>query len=257
MNIALNLVAARTIVRKEMARVLRIWVQTIVPPAITMTLYFIIFGNLIGRRIGSMDGFDYMQYIAPGLIMMSVITNSYGNVVSSFFAAKNMRHVEEMLVAPMSYATIIIGHVAGGVLRGVLVGLLVTIIALFFTRLDVAHAFVMISVVLLSSIVFSLAGFINALLAKKFDDISIVPTFVLTPLTYLGGVFYSISLLPEFWQNISKANPILYMVNAFRYGILGTSDISIAHAYTILFVFVALLFSACMFLMQRGIGIRE
>jgi len=257
MNIALNLVAAKTIVRKEMARVLRIWVQTIVPPAITMTLYFIIFGNLIGRRIGSMDGFDYMQYIAPGLIMMSVITNSYGNVVSSFFAAKNMRHVEEMLVAPMSYATIIIGHVAGGVLRGVLVGLLVTIIALFFTRLDVAHAFVMISVVLLSSIVFSLAGFINALLAKKFDDISIVPTFVLTPLTYLGGVFYSISLLPEFWQNISKANPILYMVNAFRYGILGTSDISIAHAYTILFVFVALLFSACMFLMQRGIGIRE
>ncbi len=257
MNIALNLVAAKTIVRKEMARVLRIWVQTIVPPAITMTLYFIIFGNLIGRRIGSMDGFDYMQYIAPGLIMMSVITNSYGNVVSSFFAAKNMRHVEEMLVAPMSYATIIIGHVAGGVLRGVLVGLLVTIIALFFTRLDVAHAFVMISVVLLSSIVFSLAGFINALLAKKFDDISIVPTFVLTPLTYLGGVFYSISLLPEFWQNVSKANPILYMVNAFRYGILGTSDISIAHAYTILLVFVALLFSACMFLMQRGIGIRE
>ena len=257
MNIALNLVAAKTIVRKEMARVIRIWVQTIVPPAITMTLYFIIFGNLIGRRIGSMDGFDYMQYIAPGLIMMSVITNSYGNVVSSFFAAKNMRHVEEMLVAPMSYATIIIGHVAGGVLRGVLVGLLVTIIALFFTRLDVAHAFVMISVVLLSSIVFSLAGFINALLAKKFDDISIVPTFVLTPLTYLGGVFYSISLLPEFWQNVSKANPILYMVNAFRYGILGTSDISIAHAYTILLVFVALLFSACMFLMQRGIGIRE
>ena len=257
MNIALNLVAAKTIVRKEMARVIRIWVQTIVPPAITMTLYFIIFGNLIGRRIGSMDGFDYMQYIAPGLIMMSVITNSYGNVVSSFFAAKNMRHVEEMLVAPMSYATIIVGHVAGGVLRGVLVGLLVTIIALFFTRLDVAHVFVMISVVLLSSIVFSLAGFINALLAKKFDDISIVPTFVLTPLTYLGGVFYSISLLPEFWQNVSKANPILYMVNAFRYGILGTSDISIAHAYTILLIFVVALFSGCMYLMQRGIGIRE
>jgi len=256
-NIALNLVAAKTIVRKEMARVIRIWVQTIVPPAITMTLYFIIFGNLIGRRIGSMDGFDYMQYIAPGLIMMSVITNSYGNVVSSFFAAKNMRHVEEMLVAPMSYATIIVGHVAGGVLRGVLVGLLVTIIALFFTRLDVAHVFVMISVVLLSSIVFSLAGFINALLAKKFDDISIVPTFVLTPLTYLGGVFYSISLLPEFWQNVSKANPILYMVNAFRYGILGTSDISIAHAYTILLIFVVALFSGCMYLMQRGIGIRE
>ena len=257
MNLALNLVAVRTIIRKEMVRVLRIWVQTIVPPAITMTLYFIIFGNLIGRRIGTMDGFDYMQYIAPGLIMMSVITNSYGNVVSSFFGAKFGRHLEEMLVAPMSYATIIIGHVAGGVLRGLLVGLLVTVIALFFTRLDVAHPFIMISVVLLSSIVFSLMGFINALFAKKFDDISIIPTFVLTPLTYLGGVFYSISLLPEFWQGASKANPILYMVNAFRYGILGTSDISIGVAYAILVIFVIVLFSACMILMKRGIGIRE
>ena len=257
MNIALNLVAAKTIIRKEMVRVLRIWIQTIVPPAITMTLYFIIFGNLIGRRIGVMDGFDYMQYIAPGLIMMSVITNSYGNVVSSFFGAKFGRHVEEMLVAPMSYATIIIGHVAGGVLRGLLVGALVTVVALFFTKLQVAHPFITISIVLLSSIVFSLAGFINAVFARKFDDISIVPTFVLTPLTYLGGVFYSISMLPEFWQNASKLNPILYMVNAFRYGILGTSDISIGHAYAILLVFVVVLFSGCMFLMRRGIGIRE
>ena len=257
MNLALNLVAVRTIIRKEMVRVLRIWVQTIVPPAITMTLYFIIFGNLIGRRIGTMDGFDYMQYIAPGLIMMSVITNSYGNVVSSFFGAKFGRHLEEMLVAPMSNAAIIIGHVAGGVLRGLLVGALVTIVALFFTRLQVAHPFVMISVVLLSSIVFSLAGFINAVFARKFDDISIVPTFVLTPLTYLGGVFYSISLLPEFWQGVSKANPILYMVNAFRYGILGASDISITHAYAILVVFVVALFASCMMLMNRGIGIRE
>ncbi len=257
MNIALNLVAVRTIIRKEMARVMRIWVQTIVPPAITMTLYFVIFGNLIGRRIGTMEGFDYMQYIAPGLIMMSVITNSYGNVVSSFFGAKFGRHLEEMLVAPMSNATIIVGHVAGGVLRGLLVGSLVTIVALFFTRLQVAHPFVMISVVLLSSIVFSLAGFINAIFARKFDDISIVPTFVLTPLTYLGGVFYSISLLPDFWQNVSKANPILYMVNAFRYGILGVSDISIGHAYAILLGFVMILFTASVYLMNRGVGIRE
>ena len=257
MNIALNLVAVRTIVRKEVTRVLRIWVQTIVPPAITMTLYFIIFGNLIGRRIGTMEGFDYMQYIAPGLIMMSVITNSYGNVVSSFFGAKFGGHIEEMLISPMSNATIIIGHVAGGVLRGMLVGMVVTVIALFFTRLEVAHPLIMLSVVLLSSIVFSLAGFINAVFAKKFDDISIVPTFVLTPLTYLGGVFYSISMLPEFWQNVSKANPILYMVNAFRYGILGASDIDIVHAYIILIGFVILLFSACFFLMKRGVGIRE
>ena len=257
MNLRLNLVAIRTLVRKEMVRVLRIWVQTIVPPAITMTLYFIIFGNLIGRRIGQMDGFDYMAYIAPGLIMMSVITNSYGNVVSSFFGAKFGRHVEEMLVSPMANASIVIGHVAGGVLRGLLVGALVTVIALFFTRLDVQHPLITVSIVLLSSTVFALAGFINAIFAKKFDDISIVPTFVLTPLTYLGGVFYSISLLPEFWQLISRANPILYMVNAFRFGILGTSDINIATAYAILFVFVAILFSVCVWLMNRGVGIRE
>lgn len=257
MNIALNLIAMRTIVRKEIVRVLRIWVQTIVPPAITVTLYFIIFGRLIGSRIGSMDGFDYMQYIAPGLIMMSVITNSYGNVVSSFFGAKFGRHVEEMLVSPMANASIVIGHVAGGVLRGILVGALVTIIALFFTDLSVQHPLITISIVLLSSIVFSLAGFINAVFARKFDDISIIPTFVLTPLTYLGGVFYSISLLPDFWQKVSLANPILYMVNAFRYGILGVADISIVVAYSILIVFITVLFIICLTLMRRGVGIRE
>lgn len=257
MNISLNIVALQTIVRKEFTRVLRIWIQTVVPPAITMTLYFIIFGNLIGRRIGTMDGFDYMQYIAPGLIMMSVITNSYGNVVSSFFGAKFGRHLEEMLISPMSNGTIIIGHVAGGVLRGVLVGLLVTIIALFFTKLEVQHPFITISIVLLSSTVFALAGFINAVFARKFDDIAIIPTFVLTPLTYLGGVFYSISLLPEFWQKVSLANPILYMVNAFRYGILGVSDIGIGRAYAILVTFVVLLFVGCQQLMKRGVGIRE
>ncbi len=257
MNIALNWVGLKTIVIKEVVRVLRIWVQTIVPPAITMTLYFIIFGNLIGSRIGPMDGFDYMQYIAPGLIMMSVITNSYGNVVSSFFGAKFARHVEEMLVSPMSNATIILGHVAGGVIRGLLVGSLVTIIALGFTDLRVEHPLVTLSILLLSSVVFALAGFINAIFARKFDDISIIPTFVLTPLTYLGGVFYSISLLPELWQKVSMANPILYMVNAFRFGILGTSDISIAHAYVIVLLFVVLLFSACMILMKRGVGIRS
>ena len=257
MNIRLNLVALQTIVRKEVVRVLRIWIQTIVPPAITMTLYFIIFGNLIGRRIGTMDGFDYMQYIAPGLIMMSVITNSYGNVVSSFFGAKFGRHIEEMLISPMSNATIIIGHVAGGVLRGVLVGSLVTVIALFFTRLDVQYPLITLSIVFLSSVVFALAGFINAVFARKFDDISIVPTFVLTPLIYLGGVFYSISLLPEPWKTISLANPILYMVNAFRFGILGKSDIDIRTAYAILIFFSVLLFVVCLQLMRRGVGIRE
>lgn len=257
MDLRLNWVALKTIVTKEFVRIVRIWIQTVVPPAITMTLYFVIFGSLIGRRIGPMEGFDYMQYIAPGLIMMSVITNSYGNVVSSFFGAKFARHIEEMLVSPMSYATIIIGHVAGGVIRGLLVGILVTFVALAFTDLKVEHPLITASMVLLASIVFALAGFINAVFAKKFDDISIVPTFVLTPLTYLGGVFYSISLLPELWQKLSLLNPILYMVNAFRFGILGTSDIDIRHAYLIVAVFVVGLFTASLMLLRRGVGIRE
>lgn len=257
MDLTLNWIGLKTLVRKEIVRIIRIWIQTIVPPAITMTLYFIIFGNLIGRRIGSMGGFDYMQYIAPGLIMMSVITTSYGNVVSSFFGAKFARHIEEMLVSPMSNATVIMGHVAGGVFRGLLVGVLVTIVALFFTKLEVQHPLITLSIVILSSTVFALAGFINAVFARKFDDISIVPTFVLTPLTYLGGVFYSISLLPEFWQKVSLANPIIYMVNAFRYGILGVSDIDITYAYLIVGLFVVGLFSVSLALLNRGVGVRE
>lgn len=256
-NFAVNWVGLKTLVRKEVIRVARIWIQTIVPPAITMTLYFIIFGNLIGKRIGVMGGFDYMQFIAPGLIMMSVITNSYGNVVSSFFGAKYGKHIEEMLVSPMSNATIIIGHVAGGVIRGLMVGALVTMIALGFTRLTIEHPLITFSMVVLASIVFALLGFVNAVFAKKFDDISIIPTFVLTPLTYLGGVFYSITLLPEFWQKVSLGNPILYMVNAFRYGILGVSDIGIGYAYLIVGIFVIGLFALNLTLLNRGVGIRE
>ncbi|MEJ2513703.1 MAG: ABC transporter permease [Gammaproteobacteria bacterium] len=249
--------AFSTLVVKEYNRIMRIWVQTIVPPAITMTLYFIIFGNLIGRRIGQMDGFSYMQYIAPGLIMMSVITNSYGNVVSSFFGAKFARHIEEMLVSPMPNSLILLGHVAGGVMRGIFVGAAVTVIALFFTDLKLTHPLVTVSTVILTATVFSLAGFINAVFAKKFDDISIIPTFVLTPLTYLGGVFYSISLLPDFWETVSRINPILYMVNAFRYGILGASDIGLGTAYVIILLAIAILFSFSMYLLKTGKGLRE
>jgi ABC-2 type transport system permease protein len=252
-----QLVSLRTLVRKEVSRVLRIWVQTIVPPVITMSLYFVIFGNLIGRRIGQMEGFDYMQYIAPGLIMMSVITNSYGNVVSSFFGAKFQRHLEEMLVAPMPTWAIILGHVAGGVLRGLMVGAVVTLIALFFTEVHIVNIFITISVVVLTSVVFALGGLINAIFAQKFDDISIIPAFVLAPLTYLGGVFYSISLLPPVAQKISLMNPILYMVNAFRYGMLGVSDIDIVRAYVIIIVFAVGLFGICMVLINKGVGIRE
>ncbi|NHA13827.1 ABC transporter permease [Thioalkalivibrio sp. XN279] len=249
--------AFSTLVIKEYNRIVRIWIQTIVPPAITMTLYFIIFGSLIGKRIGQMDGFDYMQFMAPGLIMLSVITNSYGNVVSSFFGAKFGRHIEEMLVSPMPNYLILWGHVAGGVIRGLFVGGVVTVVALFFTKLEMQHPWIVLTTVVLTAIVFSLGGFINAVFAKKFDDISIVPTFILTPLTYLGGVFYSISLLPPFWQHVSQANPILYMVNAFRYGVLGSSDIPIGTAYAIIGVAIALLYGVSMYLLNRGIGIRE
>jgi len=251
-----HVVALQTIVAREFRRVRRIWIQTIVPPAITMTLYFIIFGNLIGKRIGEMDGFTYMQFIAPGLIMMSIISNSYGNVVSSFFGSRFGKYVEEMLVSPMPNYIMLIGYMAGGLIRGVTVGILVALIALFFTDLRLEHPWIMLSIVALTSMVFSLAGFVNAIYAKNFDGISIIPTFVLTPLTYLGGVFYSISLLPEFWQTVSRANPILYMVNAFRYGILGVSDIHIQTAYIIIIAFVIGLFIFNLHLLRRGVGLR-
>ena len=251
-----NLIGFQTIVIRELRRVIRIWIQTLVPPAITMTLYFIIFGSLIGRRVGQMGGYDYMAYIAPGLIMMSVITNAYANVVSSFFGAKFGRHIEELLVSPLPSAYIVLGYVAGGVLRGLLVGAMVTVVALFFTDLHVAHPFITVSVVLLTSVVFALGGLINAVYAKKFDDISIVPTFILTPLTYLGGVFYSINMLPEGWQMVSRANPILYMVNAFRYGILGVSDIGIGTAYAIILLSAGLLYAFSLYLLDKGVGMR-
>jgi ABC-2 type transport system permease protein len=246
-----------TIVHREFSRIVRIWGQTLVPPAITATLYFVIFGSLIGGRIGEMGGFSYMQYIAPGLIMMSVITNSYGNVVSSFFGAKFGRHIEELLVSPLPNWLIVLGYVAGGVVRGLLVGLVVTVISLFFTRLHVQHLATVLAAVLLTSVVFSLAGFVNAVFAKNFDQISFVPTFILTPMTYLGGVFYSISMLPEWAQHVSKANPILYMVNAFRYGFLGHSDVDVGFSFAFMVAAVLLLFAACVWLMEKGTGTRE
>jgi ABC-2 type transport system permease protein len=249
-------IAYKTIVIKEITRFTRIWIQTILPPAITMTLYFVIFGNLIGPRIGSMDGFSYMQYIAPGLIMMAVITHSYVNVVSSLFGSKFQRHIEEMLIAPIPHILILAGYITGGVVRGLAVGLVVTCVALFFTHLTLSSLPVVVMTVLLTSILFSLGGFINGIFARNFDDTSIVPTFVLTPLTYLGGVFYSIDLLPEFWQTFSLANPILYMVNAFRYGILGVSDIPIVNAFSVIILFIIVLWTLSLYLLNKGVGIR-
>jgi len=252
-----NVVGFSTIVIREFNRIIRIWGQTIVPPAITATLYFIIFGSLIGSRIGDMGGYTYIQYIAPGLIMMSVITNSYGNVVSSFFGAKFGKHIEELLVSPLPSWLIVTGYMMGGILRGLIVGGVVTTITLIFTHLHVHNVLVVMSAVLLSSIVFALAGMINAVFDKNFDQISFIPTFVLTPLTYLGGVFYTIKLMPDWAQGLSHANPILYMVNAFRYGFLGVSDVDIRFAYTMMIGAAVTLFVACVWLLQRGVGTRE
>lgn len=250
-------IALSTIIRKEIVRFMRIWVQTLIPPVITVTLYFVIFGKLIGSRIGEMGGFSYVEFVVPGLIMMSIITNSYGNVVSSFFSVKFQKSIEEVLVSPTPNYIILFGYVFGGVIRGLIVGFIVTLVSMFFTALTISNLPVTISIVILTSIVFSLAGFFNALFARNFDDISIIPTFVLTPLTYLGGVFYSIKLLPEFWQGVSQLNPVLYMVNAFRYGILGVSDINVASAFIGVMVFIVILSSACLYLLSHGTRLRS
>jgi ABC-2 type transport system permease protein len=255
---AANMVALGTLVRREIVRIMRIWTQTLIPPAITMTLYFVIFGKLIGSRIGNIEGgFSYMQYIVPGLVMMSIITNSYGNISSSFFGAKFSRAVEEMLVSPMPNWVILLGYVTGAVARGLVVGIMVLLIALFFTDLHVLHPLITFASVLLGATIFSLAGFVNAVYAKKFDDIALVPTFILTPLTYLGGVFYSVNMLGEPWQAISRANPILYMVNAFRFGVLGISDVRVGVAFAVMLAFVAGLSIVALQLLKRGIGLRS
>ena len=252
-----NSIALKRILTKEIQRFMRIWVQTLVPPAITISLYFVIFGSLIGPRIGEMGGFDYMSFIVPGLIMMSVITNSYSNVASSFFSAKWQRNVEEMLVAPVPNWVIVAGYVGGGMCRGILVGLIVTLVSLLFVDIQLHNVWVVIATVMLTSATFALGGLINAIFAGSFDDISIIPTFILIPLTYLGGVFYSISLLPDFWQGVSQANPIVYMVNAFRYGFLGFTDVSLVTAFAVIGVFIVTLFTIAMVLISKGIGLRS
>ncbi len=252
-----NRIALTTIIIREVLRFSRIWLQTLLPPMVVTSLYFIIFGNLIGPRIGQMDGFSYNEFIMPGLVMMAVITNSYSNVVSSFYSSKFHRNIEEMLVSPMPNYIILLGYTLGGVARGLMVGVLVTVVALFFTDLKIEHPWITITIVFLTAMLFSLGGFINALFAKSFDDISIVPTFVLTPLTYLGGVFYSIDMLSSFWRQVSLANPILYMVNGFRYGILGVSDIGIATAIGLILAMVVVTFGVALLLMERGVGIRS
>ena len=252
-----HLIALQTILIKETLRFLRIWIQTLLPPAVTMALYFIIFGKLIGSQLGPVNGLSYMQFIAPGLIMLAVITNAYSNVVSSFFSAKFQRHIEEMLVSPLPNTIIVLGFVGGGVARGLAVGSVVTVVSLFFTDLHWEHPFIILAVMILTSTLFALGGLINGIFARSFDDISIIPTFVLTPLIYLGGIFYSVKMLPPFWQDVSLLNPILYMINAFRFGILGVSDVNIYVAFAIILLFIAVLFGVSLWLLHCGTGIRS
>lgn len=252
-----SLIPFLTLARKEISRYLRIWQQTFFPPIITTTLYFVIFGNLIGGRIGSMDGYAYIDFIVPGLILMSIITNSYANVASSFFGAKFQSFIEEIMVSPTSPKIILLGYITGGVTRGLLIGLLVSLVSLFFTDISIHNKWVVISIALLTSVLFSLAGLLNGLFAKSFDDVSIIPTFVLTPLTYLGGIFYSINLLPDLWQQISLINPILYMINGFRYGFLGISDINLGFSFLIIIIFIFILGCWANYLLTKGYGIRN
>jgi ABC-2 type transport system permease protein len=257
MNLREQYVAFLTIVRKEIKRYLRIWTQTLLPSAITMSLYFVIFGSLIGARIGEMGGFTYMEFVVPGLIMMAIVTNSYSNVVSSFFGSKFSHSVEELLVSPVSNFVILMGYVVGGVSRGLLVAVVVTLVSLFFTHLHIYSYLVVVIVVLMTSTLFALAGFINAVYANNFDDISIIPTFVLTPLIYLGGVFYSMDLLSPFWATVSKLNPLVYVVNAFRYGVLGVSDVSLPLAFGMISFFTTAAFFYSMHLLNSGKRLRQ
>ncbi|MEP0201881.1 MAG: ABC transporter permease [Halioglobus sp.] len=250
-------IAFMTIFRKEIKRYTRIWTQTLLPSAITMSLYFVIFGSLIGSRIGEMGGFTYMEFVVPGLIMMAIVTNSYSNVVSSFFGSKFNNSVEELLVSPTPNYVILMGYVIGGVSRGLLVACIVTIVSMFFTNLQIHSYLVVVTVVLMTSTLFALAGFINAVYANSFDDISIVPTFVLTPLIYLGGVFYSMDLLPDFWAGVSKLNPLVYVVNAFRYGVLGVSDVNLWISFVMIGGFMVIAFSYSMHLLNSGKRLRQ
>lgn len=253
----MNLTGFLTLAGREFRRVIRIWKQTLVPPIITTTLYFLIFGKLIGGRIGEMNGVSYMQFIAPGLVMMTAITASYVNTASSFFLSKFTRTYEELLVSPLSSHDIIWGYIIGSMMRGGLAGILVMLVSLCFVSFDI-HSWAMILLTLMmTTIAFALGGFINAIYAKTFDDVGIIPTFVLTPLTYLGGVFYSISLLPEFWQTVSKFNPIVYMVNGFRYGFLGVSDVPVIYTFGVLLIFIVVLYSIAFSLMEKGVGLRS
>ncbi|MDG2171284.1 MAG: ABC transporter permease [Gammaproteobacteria bacterium] len=255
-NFRIQITAYNTIVRKEVLRFSRIWKQTLIPPVITNILYFIIFGNLIGERIGQIESFSYTDFIFPGLLLMSVITHSYTNTVSSLYISKYHRYIEELLVSPIQNYTILAGFITGGVIRGLSVGVVVIIAAQFFVTFTVHNLFLMMIVIILSSTLFSMCGFLNGLFASDWDDINVIPTFIMTPLTYLGGIFFSISMLPGIWQDIALINPILYLINALRFSMLGITDVSIAIAFLIILLFNIVLAALCIYFLKIGKGLR-
>lgn len=257
MNSRVQWVSLYTLINHEIVRVLRIWPQTILPPVVTTILYYIIFGSVIGPRIGEMNGYNYIQFIMPGLVMMNVIEVAYINVDSSFFMAKFFRSIEEILITPMTSHSVLCGFVAGGMFRAIAVGLLVAVMSLFFTKITVANWGLTILIVVLTAVFMSLVGFIAGVFAKKFDDLSIVPMFVLTPLSYFGGVFYSVDLLPKTWQAATHANPLFYMISGFRYAILGTADVDILFVLCLLFGGILILYAYAYWLLQKGIGIKN
>ena len=256
-NVEYNSVALYTLMRKEVTRFIRIWTQTLIPPVITTCLYFLIFGNLIGPRIGPMQGHTYIDFIVPGLVMMSIITGAYTNVASSFFSSKFQRFIEEIMVSPVPNYVILIGYMTGGICRGIVVGVIVLAVSTLFANVSIVSPAITIAIFILTALVFSLGGMLNGMFARKFDDVSIIPNFVLTPLIYLGGVFYSVQMLPQFWQTVSLANPLLYVINVARYAFLGSSDVGIWVSFTVIGLFIAILFTICMVLLERGYGIRE
>lgn len=257
MNTKIQCIAFYTIVRRELVRMLRISSQVFLPPVITTALYFIIFGALIGKRIGQIDGVHYIEFIAPGLIMMAVITNAYSNVSSSLYSLRFQRSIEEILVSPVGHGTLLLGYILGGILRGVIVALLVFIVSCFFMPVHIAHPLWAFFVVMMVSSVFSLAGFTNAMLARNFDDVMLIPTFVLTPLTYLGGVFYTTHMLPPFWKVVSQFNPILYMVNALRHAMIGFEEVSFSLSLLIMSVLLIVMVMINLVMLKKGIGLRE
>lgn len=252
-----QLIALKTLLRKELTRIFRIWTQTLLPPLVTQTLYFLIFGHFIGSQIGDIHGISYMAFIVPGLVMMAVISNSYGNVVSSFFGSKFQRNIEEMLVSPMKPWVILAGYTLAGVLRGVLVGVMVFIVSCFFVAPHVEHPWIVLLFMVIAAMMFSLAAMINGIFAKNFDEVAFFQNFILTPLIYLGGVFYSIERLPVIWQHISLINPLVYMINGLRFGFYGISDVNIWISIGLLVVFTAILWVVNLTLISRGIGIKN